>query len=264
MSGANSRRQSTKRPIMPRTIRYSDLNTANLHVSEYKDTTYNTSQKYAYVNYSNSPLQIQSPDIKLTHYGIPRYNPKHHKTQRERMFIKIPENVNDEKCAQFFQKLEEIDEWFDSEDYKDSMFGKHAKLYKYIPIVRTPQVEEDEDEDSNKGAPKAKPRYIKLKIDSDYETNNVLTKCFVKEGSERIPCVDIVTVDDLLKYVRFQSTIKFLVLLNRTYMSKNKLGNSSFRNYGVILKLVQVICDPVVVKTPCASDECLIIESDED
>jgi hypothetical protein len=62
------------------------------------------------------------------------------------------------------------------------------------------------------------------------ETSNVLTKCFVKDGNEQIQVADIVTIDDLMKYVRYNSHVRVLLSVVKTYMSKNKLGNSEYKN----------------------------------
>ena len=74
---------------------------------------------------------------------------------------------------------------------------------------------------------------------------------------------DIVTVDDLRKYVRYNSTIKFLFTVNRCYAMKNQIGNASHKLYGVTLKLTQIICDEFV-KYNTIPDECLIEDSDND
>ena len=103
-----------------------------------------------------------------------------------------------------------------------------------------------------------------MKIDNEYETSDVLAKCFVKAGNESIQIADIVTVDDLMKYVRYNSHVRVLISVVKTYMSENKLGNSEYKNYGVTIKLSQVLCDPRPIQINERNDKCNIVESDED
>ena len=134
-------------------------------------------------------------------------------------------------------------------------------------MLRSVIVEDDDEGDEVEDKRKeknAKPRYIKVKIDNDYETNNVLTKCFVKDGNERIQVADIVTVDDLMKYVRYNSHVRVLLSVVKTDMSKNKLGNSEYKNYGVTIKLSQVLCDARPMQIHETIDERNIVEADQD
>ena len=258
---------SRRLKLPPLTVRYSDLNTEHLHVTDYEDNKYTPSQKAGFVTYKGQSLQIQSPDLLLFTYGIPKEDPKYHKTDKDRLYLKIPEDVNNPKCIEFFKKMESIDAYFGSDEFKTSKMGRSAKYYKYTPIVRSVIVEDDDEGDEVEDKRKeknAKPRYIKVKIDNDYETSNVLTKCFVKDGNERIQVADIVTIDDLMKYVRYNSHVRVLISVVKTYMSKNKSNNSEYKNYGVTIKLSQVLCDPRPIQINERNDACNIVESDED
>ena len=76
-----------------------------------------------------------------------------------------------------------------------------------------------------------------------YKTGTILSKVFIKEGSERVPVYDIEKLDDLLKYIKYQSTVRFLISFDKSYMTKSKLRNSDYKSYGVILKLKQILCE---------------------
>jgi hypothetical protein len=64
------------------------------------------------------------------------HDARYHKTVKDRLYLKVPEDVNNDKCVKFFQKMEEIDQLFGSQEYKNEKFGKSAKVYQYIPIVK--------------------------------------------------------------------------------------------------------------------------------
>ena len=191
-----------------KTIRYNDVNPSNIIVNDYVDSKYSPGQKVVYLTYNGEPFQIQSPDIKLFTYGIPRDNPQFIKTEKDRMFIKIPEDINNPRCVEFFKKFDEIDKIFDCEEFRTNKFGKSAKQYKFNNLVKSPQVQDEDDEDEEKKP--SKPRSIKIKIDSDFNTGKIATKCFIKQSNGTMkPVEDINSIDDLAKYVRYTSVIKF-------------------------------------------------------
>ena len=87
---------------------------------------------------------------------------------------------------------------------------------------------------------------------------------FVKDGNERIQVADIVTIDDLMKYVRYNSHVRILLSVVATYMSENKFNNSEYKNYGATIKLNQVLCDPRPIQINERNDKSNIVESDAD
>ena len=245
-----------------RTIRYADVNPSNIIVNDYVDSKYSPTQKVVYLTYNGEPFQIQSPEIRLVAYGIPSDNPQFVKTEKDRMFIKIPEDLNNNKCVDFFKKFEEIEKVFDSDEFRTAKFGKGAKNYKFNKLVKAPQVQEaDADDDSVKPN---KPRSIKIKIDCDYATNKVLTKCFIKQGDGQMkPVEDIETIDDLAKYVRYNSVVKFLVVFQKSYAMKSKLANADHKLYGLTLKVSQIVCEEKQSVSVIPND-CVIDVSDDD
>ena len=248
---------STKQSTVQRTkqtISYSNFDVNKLLVQPLEDNKLNTAQKLAMVRYkhdqySEGLCQIQSHNCKLFTYGIPRAGP-YYATDKARAFVKVPEDVNDPKSVTFFNKLELIDTLMQTTEFKKKLFGsdKVANLYKYQPIVRVAEEREDEDaDDAVDKAPKKnygpRPRYMKVKVDLDWETSNVKTKCFVKDDSgARVPVTDITTLDELNKYVRYQSTICMVMILNKVYASKAKVNGES-KKYGATFKLSQVVCE---------------------
>ena len=61
-----------------------------------------------------------------------------------------------------------------------------------------------------------------------------------------------------MKYVRYNSHVRVLLSVVKTYMSKNKLSNSEYKNYGVAIKLSQVLCDPRPIQINERNDTCNI------
>lgn len=245
------------------TISYKDLSVDKLDISKLEDTTYNTAQKTAFVNYKHdaykkAALQFQSPYIKLFTYGIPTITEKNKKwypSDKNRAFVKIPEDVNNPKCVEFFKKLDEVDTYFQSNDFKKLIFGneKIASTYTYQPIVRSPDSTEHDDANDesvdvpeiateNKSEKQDGPRYIKVKIDLQWETNNILTKCYVLDDSKQRTIVnDIATIDDLKKYIKFNSSICMVLIANKMYAAKAKVNGA--KKYGITFKIAQCVCD---------------------
>ena len=99
-------------------------------MTDYEDNKYTPSQKAGFVTYNGQSLQIQSPDLFVFTYGIPKEDPKYHKTDKDRLYLKIPEDVNNQKCIEFFKNMESIDAYFGSDEFKTSKMGRSAKYNK--------------------------------------------------------------------------------------------------------------------------------------
>lgn len=71
------------------TVTYSSLDATSIITTDYEDTKYSPSQRVAWINYNHvgMSLQIQSPEIKMICYGIPKYDPQYHKSDKDRMFF---------------------------------------------------------------------------------------------------------------------------------------------------------------------------------
>ena len=140
----------------------------------------------------------------------------------------------------FFSKLQELDRYFDNDDFRVERFGKNAKLYKYVPIVRDPH----DNEEADPSKPK-RPRYIKGKVDSAWKTSTITSKCFVMNDDARVP-VTVESIDDLRRYANYKSYVRMFIHVNKSYMCKSRLSNTEFRTYGTTLKLNQILCEPNV------------------
>ena len=282
MMSANTQNKQTKPTTGSKakaTIRYSDFTLEKLIINQVEDNKLNAGQrisipKYKQDSYGDSLVQIQSPPIYLLTYGIPKPG-AYYKDDAARAFVKVPEDVNEPNSVAFFKKMESIDKFLTSIEGKKKVFGseKVANNYVYQPIVRTPEDRHDEDEeDDNEDRKKTvkkqdkdsgpRPRYMKFKIDLDWETKAIKTKVLVKnDEGKREPVDGIVSLDDINKYIRYKSTNTLVIMWNKIYASKNKLGDS--KKYGAGFKITQSLCEkPSDAKY--ANDEDAFIDDDDD
>jgi len=263
MMFANNQNKQSNSRTMKATIRYNDFSLDKLIINQVEDNKLNAGQrisipKYKQDAYGDSLVQLQTPPIYLFAYGIPKPG-AYYKDDAARSFVKVPEDVNDPNSVSFFNQMESIDRYLTSPDGKKKIFGseKVANNYVYQPIVRTPenkQDDEDEDDDDEDNHKKKqskkqteidlgpKPRYMKFKIDLDWETKVIKTKVLVKnDEGKREPVSGIVTLEDINKYIRYKSTNTLVIMWNKIYASKNKLGDS--KKYGAGFKITQSLCE---------------------
>lgn len=219
-----------------------------------------TSQKIAYVRYktgsSDVMLQIQTPKINLFTYGIPMLG-QYYPDDKSRSFIKLPFDETVDEIKGFYEKLVELDNIMKSPEMKRKIFGsdKVAEAYHYQEIVREPE-NDMEDEGAT-----FKPKYMKLKIDTDYNTGDVKTRIMVKEDSGRKKLDDVKTITDLTKYIRYKSNVRMVVTINKLYATRAKVGDK--KKYGLTFKILQVECEAPVNKMS-QYDTDAFVDDDED
>ena len=242
------------------TISYKNIDGNKLVAGPLEDNKLNTSQKLAMMRYDTGMCQFQTPLINLFTYGVPQEG-QYYTTDKARAFVKIPEDVNDPNSVLFFNKLSEFDTKLQSQEVKTKLFGKAVASYSYQPIVRTPEQPEDDDvSDKKKKGPQ--PRYIKIKIDTDWETGKIKTKCFQKDAAgKRIPVPDVNAVDDFAKLIRWKSQFVGVILMNKLYASKNKVGDS--KKYGVTFKFSNVCAEQSLYNPTQTNDDDAFLEEDD-
>lgn len=220
-----------------------------------------TSQKIAYVRYKTGSndvmLQIQTPKINLFTYGIPMLG-QYYPDDKSRSFIKLPLDETVEELKVFCDKLTELDTIMQSQEMKRKIFGsdKIAEAYNYQTIVREPENDMEEE-----GAT-FKPKYMKLKIDTDYNTGDVKTRIMVKEDSGRKKLDDVKTITDLTKYVRYKSNIRMVVTINKLYATRAKVGDK--KKYGLTFKILQVECEAPLNKAAQYDMDAFVDDDDDD
>lgn len=243
------------------TILHSKFDPRCVNFTALEENSRVTSQKIAYVRYKTGSgdvmLQIQTPKINLFTYGIPMLG-QYYPDDKARSFIKLPFDETVDDVRKFYEKLVELDNIMQSQDMKRKIFGsdKVAETYNYQPIVREP---ENDIEDENTTF---KPKYMKLKIDTDYNTGELKTRIMVKEDSSRKRLDDIKTITDLTKYVRYKSNIRMVITINKLYATRAKVGDK--KKYGLTFKILQIECEPLVNKATQYDVDAFIDEDDYD
>lgn len=203
---------------------------------------------YARYNYGkeSNPIQnrlvFRTKPIKFSHYGIPRES-QYAKTDKDRSYIKLPYDTEQESCEEIFKMFEQIDNYMIKN--KDKIFtgkleGKLSKLYDYTPIVRTPQeivnLDDEEDEESNKKSTE-RPKYAKIKMNTDWETNEVKTIVFAREDGVPIK-QEVKTVTEFANILTWNSTAQFVISCSKIWIGKSA-DKTGRRQYGVSFKIEQ-------------------------
>ena len=198
------------------------------------------SYKYTH-NVNGSPVQINSTpviltgDIKLVMGGIPK-NPKEgeaiYATEADRSKIVIPLDESQEACVALETCLRQIDEFVGSDkNFATVLSGLKDKKYVYSTMVREP---------SEKAKEGFRFRTVKASLDVDFETKAIKTKVFVKKADGSKEQVEINSLADVEKYVRFGSTVKCGFAISKLWATKSKMGGQNYA-YGVGMKCLQIV-----------------------
>lgn len=254
------------------TIKVADLNIKRISTTELEENKRSKNQKIAYVRYAtdkgtDSKLLFQTTLLTLDTYGIPR-KPKDDEDEDkafDRTFIKVPMNTEDKEGKVMYDKLTELDTHIDT-NLKTQLFKtqQEANGYEYQPIVRVP----DQEETIENGEQKYRPPYCKAKLDIDFDSGDILTKVYLKNsgpGAKRTLLTDVKTIDDLTKYVRYMSKVRLILMPNKVWAAKNKLGNAKKKSYGMSLKVMQIEVEPPVSNSvkDMLKDDAFIDDEDE-
>lgn len=191
------------------------------------------------VQINSSPV-ILTGDIKLVIGGIPK-NPKEGKkffeTEAERSKIIIPIDETQESCIALEKCLNQI----------DAFVGVKKNFATIFPgLIDVKKVKQEECFYSNmikEISDKAKEGYrfktINAKLDLDFKTKEIKTKVFVKKADGTKEQVEINSLADVERYVRFGSTIKCGLAISKLWITKSKTKGTF--SYGVGMKCLQIV-----------------------
>jgi len=213
-------------------------------------------QFIAYPRYGEGMFVFQTKEYELKEYGIP--STKYAKSAADRMTLKLalddqPANVEN------VQMFKQIDDHCVNPTNKTKIFEpinlvnkKGQKVpFEYKPIIREPResdvIEEPKEKDQNKPE-KVKSNFWKAKLDTNYETGDIVTSIFVRDPENptaKPTKADVRTIEDLEKYLTWGSKIRLIVMMNKLWAEKAP-KNSKERQYGFGFKILSIETTPRV------------------
>ena len=234
-------------------IKYSDLDASRISSTDLEDNDRSKGQKIAYPRYDHPTLgadqriYIQFPHVKLVTYGVPRAG-EYYQTENARAFIKLPLDLALPEVQTLVEKMKAIDAHFSSQEFAEKLLGKKWNKYTYQSIFREVIVDEDDDQKAKpKGKYEAKPKYpyMKLKLDTEYDTDKVITKTFRSETingeKKRTEASPFENLDEFTKLVSWQSTIRPIAMMTKFWVQPITNKNPS---WGVTFKVKKMEVEP--------------------
>jgi len=227
------------------TIKPEQVKISQIAFGALQDSTYVKSQKHAFITHNNQKLCIQTPYFLTETYGAPRAG-EYYQTLKSRAFYKMPfcfdrrefaDEVDYDAVAVLHDKLVEIDALMSSAETKHKLFGeKNAEKYDYVPIVRQPQVSDDDENVEQKKY--YRPAFAKIKLDLAFDTEVPRFKLFDSSSGKRVE-VQMKSFEDALKQFRFMTKHRMSLNVFKVYASKTA-GTGEKRKYGLVLKATAV------------------------
>lgn len=227
------------------TTSFEDLEFSRLSFTQLEENSRSNGQLVGYIRYNcpkngeGSQLNIQCPWMKLFTYGIPRHGPNF-ETDDKRAHIRIPFDEENEEHMKLMTYLQQIDEYLASDEFKQQNFGKKANKYKYSPIVRIPEEEEDDDGNVVKKAPFFK---VKIKLswpDKVVETNVYSVEEYEEDDKKKWKTKETLeckTIDDVSAHVKYLSTIRPIIRPFKVWALNAKVPEPK---YGLMFKVEKV------------------------
>ena len=196
---------------------------------------------------------IQLPYTKSDMYGIPS-KCDFFKDDYQRHFIKLPLNTVHEDTKNLYDWFKTMDDKFGTKEFQEQLFKKKNPKAKYQPLLRIPK-----NEDGTESTDKLP--YVKIKLTSKYPTNEILTGVVLNHPSGLKEATQgIKTVDDIAKYIKYQSRIKCIIVPSKLWI--HPPANTDV-TYGISFKLLKVLVDVVPEKSLVSNDTTGFLESDE-
>ena len=224
----------------------------DLDFTDFEENERSRGQLISYPRYSHQKLNketallIQLDWTLLSLYGIPRANPDYYEDDKARSFIKYP--IHGEEQQHTRERFEELDSVLGSDAFRKQHFGKQWKKYKYIPIVRVPENDDDDE--------KQYPPYMKLKFEQSYPEGHITTQMYVskldKETGKRtrtryLPDEKNVSLKQANELISYMSSIRPIIRLVKLWASKK-------REYGAVFKIPKIEVEPSLKKNSLVSD----------
>ena len=255
-------------------IKYNKIDVNKIIFSKPKPSDWTTTQNISYINYDQDnnrklQLKIQTPEIYYEAGGIPKLHEKT-KSEEERRYIKIPfcherkkygDKVNYDEIKILYDNLLEIDKKCGSQEFREEMFDKNHNQYFYQPIVRIPDPDEEPKLDKN-GNPFFQFPYFKGKLPFNYNDSTIPEFKVLERVDDKRVQVEIKSLDDVEKYIVWQSKYRLIISFSKLYAMKSK-GGKDKKAYGIILKITCIEVQRPANSITSKSSDAFIDSDDE-
>lgn len=234
-------------------MKATEINIDRLSVGPLQDSSTVSSQKIAWIEYDGDKkkhLQIQTPAFITETYGVPRQGP-YYPTDKTRAFYKLPfcheraefkDQLDYELLEQFYNKMLELDKFFGSEERKLQLFGeKMAGKYEYQPLVRQPEVNDEEEEDEERSKTYYRPPYMKVKLPLSYDDDVPTFRLVNKKPNGEREELALTDFGDVVKHMKFLTKHRMILEIHKLYAMKTSSGKDK-RKYGLTVKLLLAEC----------------------
>lgn len=176
--------------------------------------------------------------------------------------LNIPLDNEQNSCSELKQMFTEIDNFIMTNEKKlipeccYNLKGKSNSLPVHTTCIK--EWIEPDNRDSNKKIFKGYDS-LKMKLINDFSTKAILTKLFVKETDGKITQINVESLDDIERYVKYGATIKILgEVSNFWHMPK-----ASTKYFGVTVKCQQIFVTKITQTKERVPEENLLESDDE-
>ena len=228
-----------------RPIKISDVTVDHILPDKLEENERSNGQLMAYIrDPDQDQVMIQTCMIPISDFGIPGHHKQFYDTFDKRAHLKLPldakQNPNIQKMIDI---MIAIDEKFNSVETREKLFGtKDNEEWEYQDIVRESNPAKDG---------RARPPFMKLKLDTVYDTEFIKTLLIDTEGnviqaenSASLEDEQLYTIDEFTKYVKFKSKVMLVITPCKVWTMSQKINKKSIRNYGITWKVKQIKVSP--------------------
>lgn len=221
-------------------IKYTDFEPSHLTFTDFADQDkikVKGNLRMAFHRYgpNEDQLQLQLPWQKIFKGGVPNID-DYHENDKARSYLKLPFDISESEARILYDKLVEFDKLMSSDAFKTKYFGKKAKKYEYIPVMKN--IEEDNPD---------KPPMMKLKLWTNYQDDSVKTQVLNSElvaGSKtkrKRTEVTVETVQDFKDNVDYGSNVRLMIQPTKLWAQSENLKDP---NYGVTWRILAAEVEP--------------------
>ena len=218
-------------------VKCSNFNIDKFVLTEFMhNNTRSAGQSVAFPRYDDAFFLCITNPIQMTYYGITPLGP-YVQNDKDRSYIKVGYDDQQESCIELFDMLKSIDEKFSKLETLPTL--ENGEVWEYVSLVRDPIDQrsgpaslakyDNLKNDSNKILPK----YCKFKLETDFEHGNLSTKIFVKGQPKKVE-----TVTELTEDLKWLCTAKYAINFNKLWVASKSVNG--VRKYGLTVKAMQI------------------------